>query len=163
MRIGITSIPDQVPTSVPPVTSESSATLNSPQPPATNESSGQGDGIQTNDSQQKEPISLLVNDIQGSSKQPGDPDKNNTAPQSTKSNKWPAVATWMFAMIGVLAVAAAPTAYFAFSVSLLTTGITAGVGACCLFAAVIIYCCNRPSNSLECNNVEPVANGKLFG
>ncbi|WP_458694317.1 TomO hydrophobic C-terminal domain-containing protein [Wolbachia endosymbiont (group A) of Sicus ferrugineus] len=44
---------------------------------------------------------------------------------------------------------------------MLTTGIIAGVGVLCLVAAVIIYCRNRPSSSLEGSNVEPVANGKL--
>lgn len=103
----------------------------------------------------------LLNTEDGKGKQPSDPDKNNTAPQSTKSSKGPTVATWVFTVAGILAGAAAPAAYFAFSVSLLTTGIIAGVGVCCLVAASIIYCCNRPSNSLEGSNVEPVANGEL--
>ncbi|NEV49616.1 hypothetical protein EUZ93_03915 [Wolbachia pipientis] len=103
-------------------------------------------------------------------KKPGQADAKSNCCQSnngsitvTQSIQKSTVATWTFAVAGILAGAAAPAAYFAFSVSLLTTGIIAGVGVCCLVAAVIIYCCNRPSNSLECNNVGPVADRKLVG
>lgn len=32
------------------------------------------------------------------------------------------------------------------------------VGACCLVAAAIIYCCNQPSKSLENSNAEVIVN-----
>ncbi|WP_375604069.1 hypothetical protein NOX90_07050 [Wolbachia endosymbiont of Anurida maritima] len=101
-------------------------------------------------------------DTKTNGKLPNNPGNGSiTATKNTQKSKWPTVAIWTFAVAGILAGAAASAAYFAFSVSLLTTGIIAGVGVCCLVAALIIYCCNRPSNSLEGSNVEPVANGEL--
>lgn len=98
-------------------------------------------------------------DTKTNGKLPNNPGNGSiTATQNTQKTT---VAIWTFAVAGILAGAAASAAYFAFSISLLTTGIIAGVGVCCLVAALIIYCCNRPSNSLEGSNVEPVANGEL--
>ncbi|WP_265027270.1 ankyrin repeat domain-containing protein [Wolbachia endosymbiont (group A) of Bombylius major] len=164
--------------------------LGDPVPTSTNEIPGQEDGTQTTTRQQEpnpipiptpaptpQPTPALkptlipsvannkseqVNDTKTNGKLPNNPGNGSiTATQNTQKSKWPTVATWTFAVAGILAGAAAPAAYFAFSVSLLTTGIIAGVGVCCLVAAVIIYCRNRPSSSLEGSNVEPVANGKL--
>lgn len=61
----------------------------------------------------------------------------------------------VFAVAGILAGAAAPAAYFAFSVSLLTTGIIAGVAACCLIVAIVTYC-YRPKTLIENDKVEKV-------
>ncbi len=70
-----------------------------------------------------------VNDTKTNGKLPNNPGNGSiTATQNTQKSNWPTVATWTFAVAGILAGAAAPAAYFAFSVSLLTTGIIAGVG-----------------------------------
>ncbi|MDX5462096.1 MAG: hypothetical protein O7157_00780 [Wolbachia endosymbiont of Tetragnatha montana] len=37
------------------------------------------------------------------------------------------------------------------------------VGACCLVAAAIIYCCNQPSNSLEKSSAETATNKCCLG
>ncbi|WP_425386427.1 host RNA manipulator TomO [Wolbachia endosymbiont (group A) of Barypeithes pellucidus] len=103
-----------------------------------------------------------VGDTQTNGKLPNNPGNGSiTATQNTQKSKWPTVAIWTFAVAGILAGAAAPAAYFAFSVSLLTTGIIAGVGVCCLVAALIIYCCNRPSSSFKGSNVELIADKEL--
>nr|WP_264703764.1 hypothetical protein [Wolbachia endosymbiont (group A) of Volucella inflata] len=87
--------------------------------------------------------------------------KSSNSPQSTKSSKLPTVVTWTLAVAGVLAGVATPVAYFAFGASLLVAGITAGVGACCLVAATIIYYCT-PKSQVENNEVEKSFNtGKV--
>lgn len=55
----------------------------------------------------------------------------------------------------MIAIPAALIAHFVFQASLLTTGIIAG---CCLIAAVVTYCANNPSNSLENSNAKVVTN-----
>ncbi|MDE5057895.1 hypothetical protein OZD61_03790 [Wolbachia endosymbiont of Drosophila bocki] len=107
-------------------------------------------------------ISEQEDDTQTNGKLPNNPGNGSiTAAQNTQKSKWPTVATWTFAVAGILAGAAAPAAYFAFSVSLLTTGIIAGVGACCLVAAAIIYYCT-PKSQVENNEVEKSFNtGKV--
>ena len=107
-------------------------------------------------------ISEQEDDTQTNGKLPNNPGNGSiTAAQNTQKSKWPTVATWTFAVAGILAGAAAPAAYFAFSVSLLTTGIIAGIGACCLVAAAIIYYCT-PKSQVENNEVEKSFNtGKV--
>lgn len=78
----------------------------------------------------------------------------------TKENsiKWPTVATWMFAVTGVLSLAAAPVAYFALGTSLLVTGVAASIGAFCIVAAIAIHYCNKaPSDSLKEPDAEKIA------
>ncbi|WP_265036441.1 host RNA manipulator TomO [Wolbachia endosymbiont (group A) of Anomoia purmunda] len=107
-----------------------------------------------------------VNNVQGNSKQPSYPDKNNPAPQNAKS-KLPVIAAAMLAITGV-----ATGIAIAVYLEMLMVGIV--VGACCLVAATIIYYCNRPSNLVEppasCNrpssllegsNVEPSASASI--
>ncbi|GFR26154.1 lipase_3 domain-containing protein [Trichonephila clavata] len=107
-----------------------------------------------------------VNNVQGNSKQPSYPDKNNPAPQNAKS-KLPVVAAAMLAITGV-----ATGIAIAVYLEMLMVGIA--VGACCLIAATIIYYCNRPSNLVEppasCNgpsnllegsNVKPPASASI--
>lgn len=107
-----------------------------------------------------------VNNVQGNSKQPSYPDKNNPAPQNAKS-KLPVIAAAMLAITGV-----ATGIAIAVYLEMLMVGIA--VGACCLVAATIIYYCNRPSNLVEppasCNrpssllegsNVEPSASASI--
>ncbi|MDX5495497.1 MAG: hypothetical protein O7198_02340 [Wolbachia endosymbiont of Nomada marshamella] len=97
-----------------------------------------------------------VNDTKTNGKLPNNPGNGSiTATQNTQKSKWPTVATWTFAVAGILAGAAAPAAYFAFSVSLLTTGIIAGVAACCLIVAIVTYC-YRPKTLIENDKVEKV-------
>lgn len=90
-----------------------------------------------------------VNNVQGNSKQPSYPGKNNPAPQNAKS-KLPVIAASMLAITGV-----ATGIAIAVYLEMLMVGIA--VGACCLVAAAIIYYCNRPSNLLEGSNVESPA------
>lgn len=107
-----------------------------------------------------------VNNVQGNSKQPSYPDKNNPAPQNAKS-KLPVIAAAMLAITGV-----ATGIAIAVYLKMLMVGIA--VGACCLVAATIIYYCNRPSNLVEppasCNrpssllegsNVKPPASASI--
>ncbi|WP_250295888.1 TomO hydrophobic C-terminal domain-containing protein [Wolbachia endosymbiont of Oedothorax gibbosus] len=108
----------------------------------------------------KNPLIMDVTDEKEPLPSTAEPDftlKSSNSPQSTKSSKLPTVATWTLAVAGILAGVAASVACFAFGASLLVVGITAGVGACCLVAAAIIYCCNQPSNSLEKSSAEAVA------
>ncbi|BET33051.1 MULTISPECIES: ankyrin repeat domain-containing protein [Wolbachia] len=77
----------------------------------------------------------------------------------TKENsvKWPTVATWMFAVTGVLSLAAAPAAYFALGTSLLVAGVAAGIGAFCIVAAIAVHYYNKaPSGPLKGPGVEEV-------
>ncbi|MFV1011229.1 ankyrin repeat domain-containing protein [Wolbachia endosymbiont of Nasonia vitripennis] len=77
----------------------------------------------------------------------------------TKENsvKWPTVATWMFAVTGVLSLAAAPVAYFALGTSLLVAGVAAGIGAFCIVAAIAVHYYNKaPSGPLKGPDVEEV-------
>lgn len=77
-------------------------------------------------------------------------DKNATP----RSEKKTIVAASMLAIAGV-ALGVAVAVYL----EMLAMGIA--VGACCLVAAAVIYCCNKPSNSLENSSVE--AAGMLRG
>ncbi len=90
-----------------------------------------------------------VNNVQGNSKQPSYPGKNNPALQNAKS-KLPVIAASMLAITGV-----ATGIAIAVYLEMLMVGIA--VGACCLVAAAIIYYCNKPSNLLEGSNVESPA------
>ncbi|GFR09632.1 ankyrin repeat domain protein [Trichonephila clavata] len=92
--------------------------------------------------------SLTINDT------PSNSNKSNTALQNTKGSKWPVIAASALAIAGIISGVAV-----AVYLEMLAVGIA--VGACCLFAALIIYCCNRSSSSLEGSNVVPVDNGKL--
>ncbi|GFR26247.1 hypothetical protein TNCT_701871 [Trichonephila clavata] len=74
--------------------------------------------------------------------------------QKAKGSKWPVIAASALAIAGIISGVAV-----AVYLEMLAVGIA--VGACCLFAALIIYCCNRSSSSLEGSNVVPVDNGKL--
>lgn len=77
----------------------------------------------------------------------------------TKENsvKWPTVATWMFAVTGVLSLAAAPVAYFVLGTSLLVAGVAAGIGAFCIVAAIAVHYYNKaPSGPLKGPDVEEV-------
>ncbi len=95
-----------------------------------------------------------VNNVQGNSKQPSYPDKNNPAPQNAKS-KLPVIAAAMLAITGV-ATGIAITVYL----EMLMVGIA--VGACCLVAAAIIYYCNKPLNSLEGSSVDKFTDGAYY-
>ncbi|WP_264329751.1 MULTISPECIES: host RNA manipulator TomO [unclassified Wolbachia] len=86
-----------------------------------------------------------VNNVQGNSKQPSYPGKNNPALQNAKS-KLPVIAAAMLAITGV-----ATGIAIAVYLEMLAVGIA--VGACCLVAAAIIYYCNKPLNSLEESSV----------
>ncbi|OAL97410.1 MAG: hypothetical protein TV42_02190 [Wolbachia endosymbiont of Dactylopius coccus] len=86
-------------------------------------------------------------------------EQDNSVKTHPQNAKLPVIATWTSAITGVLTGAAAPVAYFAFSASLLVAGIIAGVGACCLVAAVVIYCCT-PKSQVENNEVEKPFNMK---
>ncbi|WP_353271816.1 lipase family protein [Wolbachia endosymbiont (group A) of Nomada goodeniana] len=86
-----------------------------------------------------------VNNVQGNSKQPSYPGKNNPALQNAKS-KLPVIAASMLAITGV-AIGIAIAVYL----EMLAVGIA--VGACCLVAAAVIYYCNKPLNSLEESSV----------
>lgn len=79
--------------------------------------------------------------------------------QNTKHSKWPTVATWMFAITGMLAITAAPAAYFALGTSLLVAGVAAGIGAFCIVAAIAVHYYNKsPSDSLAEPSAEAVVN-----
>ncbi|MFP3027956.1 MAG: lipase family protein, partial [Wolbachia sp.] len=90
--------------------------------------------------------SNLVNNVQGNSKQPSYPDKNNPASQNAKS-KLPVIAASMLAITGV-----ATGIAIAVYLEMLAVGIA--VGACCLVAAAIVYCYSRPSSSLGNSNIQ---------
>ncbi len=94
---------------------------------------------------------LEHNGIPTNSKQSTNP---NNGSQNIKSSKLPVIAASALAIAGIISGVAV-----AVYLEMLAAGIAVGV--CCLVAALIIYCCNRPSNSLEGSNVEPVANGEL--
>ncbi|WP_264953052.1 hypothetical protein [Wolbachia endosymbiont (group B) of Nymphalis c-album] len=67
------------------------------------------------------------------------------------------MATWMFAVTGVLSLAAAPAAYFALGTSLLVAGVAAGIGAFCIVAAIAVHYYNKaPSGPLKGPGVEEV-------
>ncbi|GFR24994.1 hypothetical protein TNCT_639381 [Trichonephila clavata] len=93
-----------------------------------------------------QPTEPVSKNAQGNSKQPGYPNKNNPNPQDAKS-KLPAIAASMLAITGI-----ATGIAIAVYLEMLAVGIA--VGACCLVAAAIIYCCNKPSKSLENSNTE---------
>ncbi|GFQ91512.1 uncharacterized protein TNCT_335991 [Trichonephila clavata] len=93
-----------------------------------------------------QPTEPVSKNAQGNSKQPGYPNKNNPNPQDAKS-KLPAIAASMLAITGI-----ATGIAIAVYLEMLAVGIA--VGACCLVAAAIIYCCNKPSKSLENSNAE---------
>ncbi|WP_353274453.1 ankyrin repeat domain-containing protein [Wolbachia endosymbiont (group B) of Hofmannophila pseudospretella] len=84
----------------------------------------------------------------------------------TKENsvKWPTVATWMFAVTGILALAAAPAAYFALGTSLLVAGVAAGIGAFCIVAAIAVHYYNKaPSGPLKGSDVEEIVRNAAVG
>ncbi|WP_264337947.1 TomO hydrophobic C-terminal domain-containing protein [Wolbachia endosymbiont (group A) of Cheilosia soror] len=80
--------------------------------------------------------------------------KSSNSPQSTKSSKLPVIAASALAIAGIISGVAV-----AVYLEMLAVGIA--VGACCLVAAVIIYCCNRPSSSFKGSNVELIADEEL--
>ncbi len=88
----------------------------------------------------------LEDDAQGTNEQPSSlPSKNNPAPQDTKMH---IIAASTLAIAGVaLGIA------IAVHLQMLAVGIA--VGACCLVAAAVIYCC-RPKNAFEDNEVKKV-------
>ncbi|MBC6686353.1 lipase family protein [Wolbachia pipientis] len=95
-----------------------------------------------------------VNDTKTNGKLPNNPGNGSiTVPQSTKSSKLPTIA------ISTLTLAAITSVAIAVYLEMLAVGIA--VGACCLVAAVIIYCCNRPSSSFKGSNVELIADKEL--
>lgn len=95
-------------------------------------------------------------DVTDESEKTNKGDSTLKSSNSTKSSRLPIVAASALAVTGV-----ATGIAIAVYLEMLAVGVAVGV--CCLVAAVIIYCCNRPSNSLECNNVRPVADRKLVG
>lgn len=94
-----------------------------------------------------------VNDTQTNGGLPNNSGKNNAIPQNIKSSKLPVIAASALAVAGVVSGVA-----IAVYLEMLAAGIAVGV--CCLVAALIIYCCNRPSSPLESSNVESVDNRK---
>ncbi|WP_353274886.1 hypothetical protein [Wolbachia endosymbiont (group A) of Ennomos erosarius] len=80
--------------------------------------------------------------------------KSSNSPQSTKSSKLSVIAASALAIAGIISGVAV-----AVYLEMLAVGIA--VGACCLVAAVIIYCCNRPSSSFKGSNVELIADEEL--
>ncbi|WP_425384878.1 host RNA manipulator TomO [Wolbachia endosymbiont (group A) of Sturmia bella] len=77
-----------------------------------------------------------------------------TATQNTQKSKWPTIATWTLAVSGVVSGVA-----IAVYLEMLAAGIA--VGACCLVAAAIIYCCT-PKSQVENNKVDkPFNTGKV--
>ncbi|WP_341814290.1 MULTISPECIES: hypothetical protein [unclassified Wolbachia] len=92
--------------------------------------------------------SKQVNNVQDNSKKPSEIDKSNPVLQNAQSSKLPIIVSSAFAIAGVISGLA-----IAFYLEKLTLGITVGL-VCCLFAFAIIYCCNRPTNSLETSNVQ---------
>ncbi len=82
--------------------------------------------------------------------------ESTTTTQNMQRSKVPTIAV----TLAMITIPAALVAHFVFQASLLTTGIIAGIGACCLVAAAIIYYCNKPSNSLENSNTEVAMNHK---
>ncbi|WP_375315987.1 hypothetical protein [Wolbachia endosymbiont (group A) of Colletes cunicularius] len=92
--------------------------------------------------------SKQVNNVQDNSKKPSEIDKSNPVLQNAQSSKLPIIVSSAFAIAGVISGLA-----IAFYLEKLTLGITVGL-VCCLVAFAIIYCCNRPTNSLETSNVQ---------
>ncbi|WP_341822630.1 hypothetical protein [Wolbachia endosymbiont (group A) of Clivina fossor] len=96
----------------------------------------------------------LIEDVTDELDKTNKGDSTLKSSNSTKSSKLPVIAASALAIAGIISGVAV-----AVYLEMLAVGIA--VGACCLVAAVIIYCCNRPSSSFKGSNVEPVANGKL--
>ncbi|MBA8757360.1 MULTISPECIES: ankyrin repeat domain-containing protein [Wolbachia] len=90
----------------------------------------------------KIPVSDQANNTQGDGIQPSD-----DALQNKKKSKLPIVVASVLAVAGIISGIA-----IAVHLEMLAVGIA--VGACCLVAAAIIYCCNEPSKSLEDSNVQ---------
>ncbi|MDE5061393.1 MULTISPECIES: TomO hydrophobic C-terminal domain-containing protein [Wolbachia] len=90
----------------------------------------------------------------------GEPEKTNKgdstlkSSNSTKSSKLHVIAASALAIAGIISGVAV-----AVYLEMLAVGVA--VGACCLVAAVIIYCCNRPSSSFKGSNVELIADKEL--
>ncbi|WP_264705823.1 TomO hydrophobic C-terminal domain-containing protein [Wolbachia endosymbiont (group A) of Ancistrocerus nigricornis] len=77
-----------------------------------------------------------------------------TATQNTQKSKCPTIATWTLAVSGVVSGVA-----IAVYLEMLAAGIA--VGACCLVAAPVIYCCT-PKSQVENNKVDkPFNTGKV--
>ncbi|WP_250295699.1 TomO hydrophobic C-terminal domain-containing protein [Wolbachia endosymbiont of Oedothorax gibbosus] len=83
-------------------------------------------------------------DIQDNSQQ------SSITPKSSQKNKLPVIAAFTLAIAGIVSGVA-----IAVYLEMLAVGIA--VGACCLVAAAIIYCCSGPSNSLENISAKTVA------
>lgn len=80
------------------------------------------------------------------------------------SVKWPTVATWMFSVNVILALAAATAAYFALVNSLLVAEVAAGIGAFCIVAAIAVHYYNKaPSGPLKGPDVEEVVRNAAVG
>ncbi|WP_265041421.1 TomO hydrophobic C-terminal domain-containing protein [Wolbachia endosymbiont (group B) of Melanostoma mellinum] len=90
-----------------------------------------------------------TNGIQNNNQQPGN--LNNDASRSKEKNKRPTVCAFTLAIAGIISGIA-----IAVYSGMLAVGIA--VGACCLVAAAIIYCCSGPSNSLEKSSAEAATN-----
>ncbi|MGL9718502.1 MAG: TomO hydrophobic C-terminal domain-containing protein [Wolbachia sp.] len=88
-------------------------------------------------------------DVQSNSRQPCTTGKNDPAPQGTKASKWPVVAASALAIAGI-ALGVAIAVYL----QMLAAGIV--VGACCLVAATVIYCCG-PQSSVKDSEIEKVS------
>ncbi|XPQ38773.1 hypothetical protein ACJZL1_05130 [Wolbachia endosymbiont of Rhagoletis indifferens] len=93
---------------------------------------------------------LEQNGIPTNSKQSTNP---NNGSQNIKSSKLPVIAASALAVAGVVSGVA-----IAVYLEMLAAGIA--VGACCLVAAAVIYCCT-PKNSVENSNVETVKTAEL--
>lgn len=88
-------------------------------------------------------------DAQNNGKQPTDPKKNDATPQNIKSSNLRIIAASALAIVGVVLGVA-----IAVHLEMLVVGIL--VGACCLVADAVIYCCG-PQSSIENSEVEKVA------
>ncbi|WP_265026167.1 host RNA manipulator TomO [Wolbachia endosymbiont (group A) of Bibio marci] len=93
---------------------------------------------------------LEQNGIPTNSKQSTNP---NNGSQNIKSSKLPVIAASALAVAGVVSGVA-----IAVYLEMLAAGIA--VGACCLVAAAVIYCCT-PKSSVENSNVETVKTAEL--
>lgn len=93
-----------------------------------------------------------VNDTQTNGGLPNNSGKNNAIPQNTKSSKLPVIAASALAIAGIISGVAV-----AVYLEMLAVGIA--VGACCLVAAAVIYCCT-PKSQVENNKVDKPFNTK---
>lgn len=96
----------------------------------------------------------LIEDVTDEPEKTNKEDSTLKSSNSTKSSKLPIVAASALAVTGI-------AAGIAIAVYLEMLAVGVAVGACCLVAAVIIYCCNRPSSSFKGSNVELIADKEL--